>query len=237
MPSDAFHLFPMLPAELRLKIWIYSFPGSRVLEVVWSGQEWTSIPQSRHKLSSAPFANREANAIFRVGWSRLCLQESMDWRSQRAGSSISYFNPKIDTLYIGAAPRNTASLSSDAIDALLAIECIPSLRYLAIETREWQNGVAHSDWQFGVLSRFPKLQSFIIADYDIDFVWLETGAKRPVGEIEFVYPSLVDSECVEDLAPYILGRLKGVPRRPLSPAIPPATVMEVIRGGVRMSFI
>lgn len=48
-------------------------PQSRVLEVVWSGQEWSLIPQSRHKLgSAAPYANREANAIFRSGWFRLC---------------------------------------------------------------------------------------------------------------------------------------------------------------------
>jgi hypothetical protein len=96
--------------------------------------------------------------------------------------------------------------------------------------------VEHSDWQFGVLSRFIKLESFTIADYDIDRTWLETGARRPVGAIEFVHPSLMDSEYVETLAPYILGRLKDVPMEPNFPTVPSATVMEVMRGDVRMFF-
>ena len=236
MPCDTFHLFAMLPPEIRLNVWTFAFPGARVLEIVWNGTVWACTPESRSPANFAGFANREANSLFLEKWSRLELLQWSGALKYRPGQTVSYFNPQIDTLYIGATTMGHHSLEAKAIRALTAMPITHSLRYMAFEVREWYNDGLPSDGELEFLSYFPELESFIIAGYDINWSSLTRGLKRTKGEIQFVSPTKVDMKNNLGVAPQLLKRLADLSKSHPEANIPLATAKEVIRGGERMEY-
>jgi hypothetical protein len=235
MPYDTFRLFPQLPTELRLQVWAACFPGPRVLEVAWH-QDWTCVRESRPALNFSMCANREARRLFLESWARLCIQQSSD----PAEEKVAYFNPRIDTLYIGAVTQLPSPLSAEALGALTAIDCVRELRFLAVEIREWWNFgldfTPTTEWELDVFSRFEKLEKLIIADYDIDWIWLDRGQGRPLGEIELVEPTQIDPKNQEEMWVDMLQKFKDIAKRHPDMSLPVVTVKEVLRGGVRMTF-
>lgn len=236
MSCDAFHLFPKLPAELRLKIWEFTFPGPRVLEVIWFQKEWLCSTESRHRPTFAPFANREANELFLEKWSRVTLRQVAIVSENPILPAVSYFNPQIDTLYIGATQSN-ASVKLDIISALAGMDFASSTRFLAYEIREWYNSEGEQeDWELVLLAKFPKLETLIIVDYDIDWTYLSEGRGRVVGEIELVSPTQVDMKSELEMVPGMLKRIAELAKSHPEANVPSATVQEVLRGGVRMEY-
>jgi hypothetical protein len=226
----------MLPAEVRLKIWSFSFPGPRVLEIVWNGNVWAYIPESRPAPNFAGFANREANSLFEEKWYRLKLLQWSGFLKYRPGQTVSYFNPEIDTLYISATTIGQVSLPPKAIDALTAMSITHSLRFVAFEIGEWYKTNLPNSGELEFLTHFPKLESFIIAGYDINWSWLTRRIKRPKGEIQFVSPAQLDIRHTLEVAPNMLKRLADVWKSYPEASIPHATAKEVLRGGVRMQY-
>jgi hypothetical protein len=251
MPYDTFHLFPQLPTELRLQVWATSFPGPRVLEVTWY-QEWTCVRESRPALNFSMCATREARRLFLESWAPLCAQQQQQQQSSDDPAEeeeeeeatvvvvAAYFNPRIDTLYIGAVTQLPSPLSSEALSALTAIDCVRELRFLAVEIREWWNFgldfTPTTEWELDVFARFGKLEKLIIADYDIDWMWLDRGQTRPLGEIEFVEPTQIDPKNQEEMCVDMLQKFKDIAKRHPDMRLPAVTVKEVLRGGVRMTF-
>jgi hypothetical protein len=239
MSYNTFHLFPILPTELRLKVWIFAFPGPRVLEIIWRG-EWLCAHESRCKPNFAPFANREANGLFLEKWFRLTLRQFPGSSGAASCVTVSYFNPEIDTLYVGATSARyyPQTLKPKAVDALGSMEISRYLRFLAFEIREWHGEPDdfRDNWELDFFARFPKLDCFIIADYDIDWSWIHMKYTRVMGEIEFVSPIQMDMKNLEEMAPHMIKRLADLSRSHPESNIPPATVKEVLRGGVRMTF-
>lgn len=171
--SRTFHPFPRLPTELRLKIWGFTTPSPRVLEIVWSGHsKWATVPQSRPEPYHALRANKEAHDNFLKNWHPFCLQKPEDGTSDPK-LPTTYINPSLDTVYIGAVSRNESCFSPQAINALLLLPGIERLQNLACEIVEWNqvtmNPLKRVDrWEIGFFSRFAELENFIIVDYDID---------------------------------------------------------------------
>jgi hypothetical protein len=214
MPCNTFHLFPVLPTEIRLQIWSLAFPGSRVLEVVWSTRLQDTRESKQAQLRS--FRQQRSQQIFFLeNRSRLCLQESSGSQDNPAGPTVSYLNPKIDTLCIRAVSADSQVLNKEAIEVLAAIDAINSLRFLAVEMREWKNYKLAGNCKVGLLAHFLKLESLIVAEFDIDWIWIETGTGRPLAEIEFVGPLQMVVEEAETLR-----RLKDLPRSDPEATIP-----------------
>ncbi|KIN07465.1 hypothetical protein OIDMADRAFT_47371 [Oidiodendron maius Zn] len=236
MTCDAFQLFPLLPPEIRLKVWSFAFPGPRVLEIVWSGTVWAYTPESRPPPNFASFANREANSLFLEKWSRLELLQWSGALKYRPGQIVSYFNPEIDTLYIGPTNAGHSSLEPRAINALAEIPITQSLQHMAFEIREWYNDGLLSGGELDFLSHFPKLESFIIAGYDIDWILLSRGSKRTKGEIQFVNPTKMNMKNDAGVAPQMLKILADLSRSHPEAKIPHATAKEVLRGGKHVDY-
>lgn len=241
-PLETFHVFPLLPTELRLKIWEHTLPPARVLEVVWSAnqKEWSYVRQSRNEPYYAMRANKEAHDNYRKKWSSFCLLQSKDSTSS-AGLPFTYINPEMDTVYIGAGPQSDFCFSSDAVNGLLALPRMSQLRYLACEIIEWHQNTSDPDkmgkaWELGFLVRFPSLEEFIIVDYDIDWTWMISGKERPDGTIELVEPTQMDEKNDQEMWPKMLRRFEKLRRLEEGKGLPQTIVKEIQRGGVTMTY-
>jgi hypothetical protein len=246
MPFNDFHLFPMLPAELRLKIWSHTFPTGRIIEIVWSErkQNWYCIQTSRNTPNHAHVANKEAHVEFMKLWFPLAPEEDQG-RSHSPtasrlfrGHHMIYFNPEIDTLYIGGAPRGDDPFAPMASEKLLSIPVLQHLRFLAVEISEWYSlGLNESPItkEMDILSRFPNLELFTIADYDIDWVHIHEGKKRPPGVLEFVESTQLRDD-VSEMAPHMIKRLDEHRKKNPGIKVPLVVVKEVTRGGILMTY-
>lgn len=220
---DTFHCFPQLPAEIRLKIWAFTFPGPRVAEVSWSAssESWNSVPESHNVACSSSLVNHEARHEFLLSWRPLFLRDPAS-----DAIAVEYFNPAIDTLYIGAGWtegfEENSSFTENACRALSELWCTPQLRSLACEIREWENGTPRvgrdgrriprsPEWESDILSLFPALESFVIADYDYDWICIEEGMKRGRGPVELVEPTQMDPDKFVSFPYYICNPLSGSP--------------------------
>jgi len=177
-----------------------------------------------------------------MNWSPFFLQKSSSTLNYRAEYPISWFNPKIDTIYIGASSRGVDDIYSLSTAALDALTCAPDLRYLAVEIREWyqaryeEDRQQSPDWELGFFARFGKLERFIIADYDYDWVCIGEGEERPSGEVQFVECTQMDMKSTREMAPGMLKRLEGLGKKNKEVKMPKVEVKEVNRGGVLMTF-
>jgi hypothetical protein len=203
---NTFQLFPRLPTELRLKVWTFTTPLPHILEIVWTGYpgEWSSVPQSRHEPYHAMRANKEAHENFLTKWTPFCLQEADKYPVCSADFPITYINPLVDTVYIGAVPKQYFCFTEDAVEALLDLPCIGELRHLACEIVEWQHNLFETEkmdknWEIGFFSRFPKLEVFTIVDHDIDWRWINRHEERPLGVLEFVMPTQMDENNEDEI--------------------------------------
>lgn len=236
MSCDSFHLFPLLPTELRLRIWTFTFPGSRVLELLRDKHEWLCATESRQKPHLAAFANREAHEHFLRKWFRITLPRAILTTDFQSLPAVSYFNPRIDVLYIGGA-RLINPARPEAISALAGMHFVPSVQFLAVEIQEWDSDhMLPPDWELAFFANFPNLESFIIADYDIDSWRLFSEDDRPRGEIELVTPMRLHMDDPQEMAPSMIKRLVDLARSHPEANMPCFTVKEVLRGGVKMDY-
>jgi len=261
MSFNTFHPFPRLAAELRVKIWAYNFPPPRIVEISWNStcESWHCVAESRHPPCHTRLVNREANEEYLKSWH--LLLGSKDCHPQR----LEWFNPEIDTLYLGGpstagrdvetqdadpereAEEDLGSFSPKARVRLRELDIAKRTRFLACEIREWhratyewgsagKNGIK---WQLETFDIFPALETFVIADYDYDWLTLEAGKLRVSGKVEFVKSTLLKLNDPGEMAPGMLNELDELRKERFKEGarmIPPASVMEVLRGGVLINL-
>ncbi|KAH6724299.1 hypothetical protein BKA61DRAFT_588202 [Leptodontidium sp. MPI-SDFR-AT-0119] len=90
---QTFTLFPKLPSELRLEVWKFALPGSRVVEVLYNASNgrscYSSCPPPIH-LSVSYEARQVALERYKLSFATLM------------SPPIIYFDMEIDQIYIGA---------------------------------------------------------------------------------------------------------------------------------------
>jgi len=111
-----------------------------------------------------------------------------------------------------------------------------------VEIREWYQAKYEEDrqwlpdWELEFFARFPELETFIIADYDYDWVCIGEGKERPGGEVEFVDCTQMDMKSTKEMAPRMLKKLEWLGKKNKEVRMPKVEVKEVNRGGVLMTF-
>jgi len=115
------------------------------------------------------FSSIEAQNVYLENWTPIYPYISRDfaeyWKNLRRSGHAErlrlptmYFNPKIDTLYIG--PNKSYDRAQNLIPQLMEIECLTSLRFLAIDFRAiCENSCSKKFWLLFCLSR--SLSSFL----------------------------------------------------------------------------
>jgi hypothetical protein len=238
MSFNTFHLFPKLPIELRLKIWS-EVPEARVVEIEWFEQpesKWIAPAESAHRPCGLLGVNKEARAEYLKRWSPLCEHKEPWGHAYCAHGKICYFNPDVDTLYIGPSTQELVCTCPDSVDRLSSITNISRLRFLAFETAELIDAPDASnddDWEVRLFSIFPNLEFIIVGFHDIE--WRKVGisnadAPRPDGVITFsdiIMDDLCSSHCAQ------LQTRFEVHYKELTQAyMPPLILKDVSRGFV-----
>jgi hypothetical protein len=209
MTFDTFHLFPDLPVELRLIIWILACPEPRVVEVSWIRR--SSTPDGLWMVfcpleSASPqcdllFTNKEARNVYIENWTPIYPCISRDFaqywtnlrrarHAERVRLPTMYFNPKIDTLYIGQ--NETWDRAQNLIPQLLEIECLTNLRFLAINFRAIRESGSSKRLLDAVLP-FKKLESCSVVWGAEIFSTSRSTSPNYIGEITLgPIPSTLD---------------------------------------------
>jgi hypothetical protein len=175
-----------------------------------------------------------------MNWTPFCKHQASDTVSL-AEYPFSYINPKVDTVYVSGVNFALNSFSSEALELLQELPGILQLQHLAMEISEWHKQEQDDEnegknWEIDFLSLFPKLELFTIADYDLDWVWIQRGKERPVGEVVLVDPIQIEWKNPLEMWPRMERRLNRLRKLPEGKRIPKAQAMEVLRGGERMTY-
>jgi hypothetical protein len=239
---NVFHLFPKLPIELRLKIWTFAFPAPQAHELSCFGGAWYCTPGTTAGPNYAFRANKEAHVFFLEKWSRLELHPV--WSMASKGPAVVHFNPKFDTMYIGASRGFSRSTDSDRLEALNINGISHSIRFLAYEVSQWYTelsnppeGESSEEYEYSytlkLFSYFSSLELFIIVPNDIVPAW-PTSTRVPAGEIRFLNPVQLDLDS-EELAPMMLKTLHRISSSQGAVRIPTIIVQDIFRRGVRVN--
>ncbi|KAG4420692.1 hypothetical protein IFR04_006180 [Cadophora malorum] len=194
---DKFTLFPKLPAEMRCKIWFYSLPGPRVVEIDWvRGAEWVCRSESQFIPSGLLSANKESRDEFLKYYSpflELAIPVKVDVRKlgqipyRIANGSITYIDPTIDTLYISANHYDRLSVTLESMGALTSMECLRKLQSFACEHHEMEDGMSDAeDLDYSFTAFLPNITTVVVMVGDIMYRDLcRPNTERPRGEITF----------------------------------------------------
>lgn len=175
--SSAFHLFSFLPAELRLKIWEYSLPESRIVPVRFDTPcQADEYVNPRHRssgcVSTAPIPTNlhVCHESRDEALKKYCLAFGMGDPGQI------FFNPARDILYFGSREGKWATEAQfRAFVSMSLPEDLALVRRLAInECIFWSQAEYHSlvasrltvEILELVQSRFPSLQELIFVPRD-----------------------------------------------------------------------
>jgi 2EXR family len=122
-----FHHFPLLPTEIRLKIWTFAHPGPRSVIVTLGNHSKRShqplSPQPENCLAHL-FVNHEARAMFLEHYPRIFTYTSSNKPRGRGGGS--YFNFGKDSLCVASGLKGVRYLLRRFPDEMLMV------RYLDI---------------------------------------------------------------------------------------------------------
>jgi hypothetical protein len=186
-PRSKFTLFPSLPAELRLKIWSFTLPTSRILEISFSPLKNTYVPNTLPPTALSITHESRCHTLESYTYLKL---------GRKPFSSIP-FNPNIDILYIS---NFAPILQWHLPDLLYNLSTSPSrsiLRKVAIDLRVWNECCEAG--LLGVLGRMKELKEVsIVVEFgrefkgEIGFIeapewrndlrWVAEMAEREVGE-------------------------------------------------------
>jgi hypothetical protein len=149
--------------------------------------------------------------------------------------AISYFNPVVDILYIGANSEDHCSISEEALKPPQEIRGLEKLRFLGCEFAEVREAFLPGLSQpQGPLFFFPSLEEFILASNDYNFLDISNGIKRPHGQIEWFEPPIerdrlsgIESVCKRCLEEWEEEAKNGGSTSPLLKL----TIRRIARGG------
>jgi 2EXR family len=158
--TSAFPLFPILPTEIRLKIWQLALPGPRVVRVhAYDEANYLSLFRSPTPPPQILFVCRESRE------QALLLYELCFGLEHINAPSTIYFNHELDTLYFEHEVRN--GHGCEIVDFGVERNCLPSVtrkglsnvERVAISHRVGQDPILY--W-FEYLEKFEGLEEFII---------------------------------------------------------------------------
>ncbi|KUJ07118.1 uncharacterized protein LY89DRAFT_678086 [Mollisia scopiformis] len=196
---DKFTKFPDLPIELRLAIWSF-VPETRIVEVEFSKEKktWFAPIESACQPVLLSVCG-ESRKVMLEGWLPLLPHFSSDpSRQSRMASkiargfpySISYFNPKLDTLYIDDSVRSILPEKClKKLGQLVKLPALKNLRHLACSESLLPysfHAQERTDEILEIMLKFKHLRRF---SYIIGDPWLsldhESWKKMCKGVIEF----------------------------------------------------
>ncbi|KAL5322325.1 hypothetical protein ACEPPN_010298 [Leptodophora sp. 'Broadleaf-Isolate-01'] len=201
-PLEVFTLFPKLPAELRCKVWFHALPDPRVVEIDWIWDtEWACRHESQDLPSGLLRANKESRVEFLKSYFPFLEvtipgtdddedEDEYIFRSYHdllVHGSVTYMNPRIDTLYISANYGDRLNITTRSMSALLAMASLKKLEILACEYSEVKD---RSESLSEIVNDFfPSLRSIIVSVGDLKWShFFEDGMERPSGKVVLENP-------------------------------------------------
>ncbi|KAH6668985.1 hypothetical protein B0J14DRAFT_657995 [Halenospora varia] len=222
--TTTFHGFKDLPFELRVKIWKL-VPESQVLEVecAYKHERWVCLQESAPKPSPLLSVNKESREEYLRHWLpflplgatkfTFTMDEGLNidvWSNFEDGvMPMAYFNPMIDTMYIGPSTASWQNMYIERITVLFdSVTWLKDIQYVACEFDTWATSLGYSLDDCGrgkklgtfrhddllgehLRTTFPNLKCLDVVIGDI--VWDLMGAafneggamrKKPIGPIE-----------------------------------------------------
>jgi hypothetical protein len=242
MKIEEFTLFPKFPPELRLKIWKAALPGPRVVEIEWFDfqADWFCPKESQSQNSGLARANRESREVYLKTYVPLVKHCRVITSAAHCFHEFSkhatYFDPTIDTLYIGTSSTENLCVTTESFTALGASPWMQKVCRLAVEYQEWlDSDNTREETEPYALSFVPNLREIILINDDIEFRDLlsnnEMWVSRPHAEIEFIHAD--DSslpEWVEEVASWYNENLP-------KDKIVKFTMKNILRGGNRPGIV
>ena len=198
--ESQFSLFPMLPVEIRLKIWRMALPGPRIVEVYLGYVMDRVTGQSTNLLR----VNTPPSTLMHVSFESRKVTLEKYWL--RLGhDTVAGYNPRIDpaedTIFISWLLSDFGSRVEDLVNGKAWSEdAKESVRYMAVDERTWRDlngpdGFVYSER----LSKYtivahdtskPCLKGWREGGSEIDLVELEDDDREE--KIQDRYLSVVD---------------------------------------------
>ncbi|KAF4621873.1 hypothetical protein G7Y89_g14470 [Cudoniella acicularis] len=121
--SKSFHRFPQLPIELRLMIWKFSFPRSRLIEVYYEEDtnSCTTTCPAPTALKICKESRQEALRHYKLMFRTSIMPPRI------------YFDPSVDEFYLGIGNFSAGSESVTSLFNSLDPNDLSQIRYLAID--------------------------------------------------------------------------------------------------------
>ena len=173
LPGE-FTIFPMLPAELRLKIWKMALPGPRIVEVYLDRVADPSYGDFRVIRTNTPpptllSVNLESR---KVALEKYWL--NLNYNMSCTCACYAQIDPTEDTIYIPWSIHNTALPQNSLINGTIwSDEARDSVRFMSIDERTWRSISGPDGFVY-----FENLQKFtIVAHEEYDF-WLDNCKER-----------------------------------------------------------
>ena len=246
---DKFTLFPKLPAEMRCKIWFHSLSGPRIVEVDLESQgEWFCRQESQGRPCGMLRANKEYRTEFLNHYSPflevlvpVMIDENIDDPQnpyRLVLGSVTYIDPKIDTLYISANHWEEMSLTRNSLRHLFSTKCLQKIESIACEYHEVKDGFNDME-TITDAGYLPNIKTVLISIGDITYNDLANCClERSAGEITFSNPEDGSVRTDQQTIPFSL-RIDEAKKMFLDPTRKDSavcTTARIFRGGVEMDF-
>lgn len=175
--ASQFSLFPILPPELRLKIWEYALPGPRIIE--FAGGETPSHKYPKVASPATLFVNHEARSV-----------ATKRFQARSFGAATIYVDFSCDTLYFGPGYPVTAF-----VRLLHHLENFGELQHIAFIYGLWIDVCHISDklrYNYDYrrihcqLLRMPSLSKVSLTYDDIGWVYRRRWGEARVPDAEAV---------------------------------------------------
>jgi hypothetical protein len=176
-PRD-FHLFPKLPAELRLMIWAAALPGPRLVDVKFhftdEGSRFGSLPMRCTSRTPPPAILGVCSESREEALKKYSLCFTM-W----GGEATIYFDVEVDNLFI-TCNEPMDLLSSLHIVGGLAIPSFQGLRHLTLALCPDMQDVDPKDIRF-LVEHLQGLETFTLVpheNHDCCVAWRDVGLRE-----------------------------------------------------------
>jgi hypothetical protein len=200
---DTFHQFPRLAPELRLKVWYEALPLPAIVEIdfCFGIRQWYSVKESQVTPCGLLLACKDSRDTYLKHYVSLFKQNPTTPFIDKTGgrelhgacghnysarntTPIAYFNPLVDTLYIGANAEENFNVSIDALEYLQQVPSLAKVRFLGCESKELRDGLEYTSAPTP-LFLFPSLEEFSVIEDDYNPWAVANGLLRPGGQIEW----------------------------------------------------
>lgn len=228
----SFSLFPMLPVELRLKIWKLALPGPRIVEV-YLDRVVPDLDRSYYH-EDILRVNTPPPALMHVNWESRSIALEKYWLrlgNAEVKDDFTRIDPAEDTIFI---PWPILDCGEIFIDRLIngtawSEEARNAVRSMAVDERTWRELSGPSNFIY-----FENLEKYtLVAHESYDICW--EGWRKPNTDLCFV--DLDDEEEIEELHCNVESRMRDENRDYNRQwELPVIEVKVAARGGKKCCF-